>query len=179
MSVLTSHNTVEWYTPPVYIDLVKNVLGKIDLDPASAKFCQKWIKANCWFGKKENGLKQDWKANTVFCNPPYGKEDGKSGQATWSKKMIEEWYKGNFKEGILLVNSTQGYKWYEQLWESFPVCCARERIKFVDINGKVGGQAKRGQTFVYFGINILKFKQVFSKIGKVIIPETISIEKVI
>lgn len=170
MQVLTSHKSTEWYTPPEYVEMVRKVLYSIDLDPASIKFCQEWIKANRWFGKKEDGLSRDWDAVTVFCNPPYGKEGGKSGQAVWSKKMIEEWDKGSFKSGILLVNSTQGYRWYEQLWNSFPVCCVRERIRFINKNGKAGGQAKRGQTFVYFGHNVERFRQEFSKIGKIILP---------
>lgn len=170
MQLLTSHETEEWYTPSYYIELARRVLGVIDLDPASDPFPQTWIQAKHYFVKKNDGLAQAW-GGRVWLNPPYGKESGKSSQAIWSKKMIDEYESGNVKEAIMLVNSTHGYKWYEELWTYYPVCCARERIRFIRQDGTEGGQAKRGQTFVYFGANPNLFKIFFSSIGRIILPE--------
>lgn len=167
MSVLTSHESVEWFTPPFYVGLVRAVLEEIDLDPASHLVAQEWIKArNARFVE---GMDSPWRGR-VFCNPPYGKENGKSSQAVWSAFMAEQYRAGYMTEGVLLVNSTHGYKWYEELWANHPVCCLRDRIRFVREDGSVGGQAKRGQTFVYFGERPYAFAHVFSPHGRIVFP---------
>lgn len=172
MSVLTSHKSVEWFTPVSYIELVKEVIGEIDLDPASNALANSWIKAKRYFdGVEKDGLKEDWTARSIFLNPPYSKTNGKSNQAVWSEKMCEEYLLGNFDEGILLVNNTAGYKWFEFLWLQVYTCCVRERIRFIKEDGTVGGQAKRGQVFCYFGENPEKFILTFSKIGRIIPPD--------
>lgn len=168
MSVLTSHESAEWYTPPYVIEMVRAVLMEIDLDPASSPVADKWIKANRYW--TEDGLNRPWRATTVFCNPPYGKVDGKSCQAVWSEKMRQEYVAGHFEQGILLINSTHGYKWYEEIWERYTCCLARERIRFIKPDCTVGGQAKRGQTFVYFGVYDTLFGHVFERLGRIIRP---------
>jgi len=170
MSVLTSHESQSWYTPPYIIEMVREVLGEIGLDPASDRAPQEWIKAQSYYSQK--GLEASWNLRaTVFCNPPYGKSEAGSNQALWSQKMAAEYEAGHFKQGILLINSTHGYRWYENLWVRYPVCLARDRIKFIKHDGTVGGQAKRGQTFVYFGADPAKFVQIFSKIGRIVLPD--------
>jgi ParB family chromosome partitioning protein len=168
MAVLTSHETAEWYTPPKYVELARAVLGEIDLDPASDALPQTWIKAIRYYARGYDGLSRFWFGN-IWLNPPYGKTGGKSNQAVWSAKMVDEYENGRITEGILLVNSTHGYKWYEELWTRYPVCLVRERIRFFKPDGTEGGQAKRGQTFVYFGSNVERFAEVFSSIGRIIL----------
>lgn len=171
MSVLTSHASVEWYTPPQIIDLVREVLTEIDLDPASDPTPQKWIKANRIYNK--DGLDLEWSARTVFCNPPYGKINGiGSNQGAWSSKMHIEYTYGNFGQGILLINSTHGYSWYEWITREHPVCQWRDRIRFIKPDGTAGGQAKRGQTFVYFGADPSRFIEVFGveSFGRILLP---------
>ena len=169
MSVLTSHKTVEWHTPSEIIEMVREVLGVIWLDPASDPVPQQWIKAMVYFS--EGGLTRAWPGGPVFCNPPYGKSKGfGSNQAAWSYAMMSKYRAGEFLEGILLVNSTHGYKWYEELVDGRIHCLARERIRFIKPDGSVGGRAKRGQTFVYFGADPTKFIRVFSGIGRIIRP---------
>lgn len=164
MSVLTSRATVNWYTPPSYIEMARQVLGSIDLDPASNSLPQGWINATRWYSQEENGLTQRW-AGRVWLNPPF------NDTALWVRRLGHEYVHGDVTAAVLLVNSAHGYKWYEQLWTQRPICCASDRIRFVRENGTTGGQAKRGQTFAYFGKDVAKFKQVFSVIGRVILPE--------
>lgn len=168
MQVLTSHATEEWYTPALYVDMAREVLGKIDLDPASNHTAQKWIQAERYYTEVDNGLAQPW-CGKVWLNPPYGKTNGKSNQEVWSKKLEREYFR-DVTEAILLVNSTHGYKWYEELWLRWPVCCVRERIRFIKPDGTQGDQAKRGQTFVYFGNNYRQFIDVFAPIGRIVLP---------
>jgi ParB family chromosome partitioning protein len=167
MSVLTSIKTEEWFTPPEYIAMVRAALGgQIDLDPASCARAQKWINAKRIFTEKDDGLVQEWKANKLFLNPPYC---GKT--AVWADKLISELTIGNTKSAVLLVNSSPGYKWYEALWKRYVVCCVEERIRFIQENGEVGGQAKKASTFVYFGDNPFRFAGAFRSIGRIIFPK--------
>lgn len=173
MSVLLSHETTEWYTPSVYIEAVREVLGSIDLDPASCNEAQKTVKAAKYYTVKDNGLKQPW-SGSVFLNPPYSKTGGKSNQELFSSRLIYEYQLGNVTEAILLVKSALGYRWFEQLWDACPtVCFARDLIRFVKSDGTIGGKAKLGSAFFYFGDREARFKEVFSRFGRVICSEIV------
>lgn len=183
MQLLTSHASAEWYTPPYIIDLVREALGEIDLDPASAEFPQTWIRATEWWTAADQPLaKESWLltapeagahysyAPRVFMNPPYGKHAGKSQMERWSRKLVAQYELGYVHSAVMLVNSTHGYKWYEELWSRHPCCLARERISFLQPDNTTTGPAKRGQTFVYLGPGVEKFTRVFQNIGRVILP---------
>jgi len=162
--------STELYTPPAYVELVRETLGGIDLDPASHPLPQSWIKAGTFWQESDSGHMRAW-FGRVFCNPPYGKnESNGSVAAAWANKMRFEYGSGNIESGILLVNSVPGYNWYEDLWVRYPVCCVKDRICFIKPDGTPASRAVRGQTFVYFGRNPRKFKEVFSRIGRVIPP---------
>lgn len=155
--------------PPCYVEMVRSVLGSITLDPASCEVAQEWIRADTFYTVSDNGLTQRWHGR-VFLNPPYGKNGGISNQAVWSGRMVDAWEAGAIEAGLLLINSTHGYRWYEDLWTRFPVCLLRERVRFIRPDGSVGGRAKRGQTFVYFGSDTAGFARVFGDAGRIILP---------
>src|SRR3990167_189333 len=60
----------EWYTPKNYIDAAKQVMGSIDLDPASSAKANEIVQANKYYSKDDNGLTQEWAGN-IWLNPPY------------------------------------------------------------------------------------------------------------
>ena len=60
----------EWYTPEKYIEAVRDVLGEIDLDPASSTYAQETVRAKSYFTPMDDGLAQDWHGR-VWLNPPY------------------------------------------------------------------------------------------------------------
>ena len=60
----------ESYTPAKYIEAARQVMGGIDLDPASNTHAQQIVKATKWHGVNEDGLLQAWHGR-VFLNPPY------------------------------------------------------------------------------------------------------------
>ena len=76
-----SSNSNEWYTP-------KDLFDKLDkefqftLDP-----CCTELSALCkkFYTVLDNGLEQDWSGDTVFMNPPYGREI-----KDWIKKAYTE-----------------------------------------------------------------------------------------
>lgn len=168
--LIFSHESKEYYTPPQYIKAAREVMGGIDLDPASCQAAQKWIKATRHFTIADDGLTQDWHGR-VWLNPPYSKTDGRSNQEIWAEKLIAEYASGRVTEAILLVRSALGYKWFENLWYDWPICFAKERISFVRADGNDDGQSKQGTAFLYFGANPDRFIDVFRKFGRVILSE--------
>lgn len=161
---LHSSKSEEWYTPALYIEAVRRVLGGIDIDPASCELANRTVKATRFFSQEENGLSHDWPGR-VFLNPPYGKAGGLSNQQIWSHKLIEQYQAGITTEAILLVNAATGEKWFDPLW-SFSLCFSR-RIKFYTAEGKPE-QPTHGNVFIYMGPNVDRFISVFSEIGPVI-----------
>jgi phage N-6-adenine-methyltransferase len=165
MQVLVSRNTEEWYTPPAIIDRVRRVLGSITLDPATDPIPQSWIRAERYFTQADDGLSKAW-FGRVFLNPPY---NGSSGR--WAAKLISEYEAGRVEQAIMLINSAHGYAWFEKLWTAYPVCCLRDRLRFIKPTGETGGQAKKAQTLVYFGSNVNLFRSAFSDVGRILLPE--------
>jgi len=77
--VLSMSVHYEWYTPPWIVARVKQLLGVIDLDPASNTVAQQIVQAHHWCGfdhpdpTMRDGLLVDWSQyRSVFLNPPYG-----------------------------------------------------------------------------------------------------------
>lgn len=162
-TIFTSCETNEWYSPPWVIALAREVMGDIDLDPASCDHAQQVVKAAKYYTKEENGLRWPWHGRT-WLNPPYGTE-----QKPWIDKLVYDYQRGRVPEAILLTKSALGYDWFEATWDrSSSVCLARKRIPFINSeNGSCTEAAKAGSTFFYFGPNLARFEEVFSPIGRV------------
>ena len=62
----------EYYTQEYIIDLAQEVLGVIDLDPASCSLANKVVRANNIFTIEDDGLSKPWFGN-VWMNHPFHK----------------------------------------------------------------------------------------------------------
>jgi hypothetical protein len=163
----------EYYTPPIYIKAVYDVLGWIDLDPASCELANTVVKARRFFTEQDDGLSQSWvnpdgSPSRVFLNPPFGKRAyDKSSQARWSGHLANEYASGRVLEAILLCNpSDTASKWFHNLMR-YPHCFTDHRIQFWQVSptAKTVGRGMAGSIFVYFGKNAEKFYEVFDQFG--------------
>ncbi len=171
MQILTSSKTMEWYTPPGIVSMVRTVMGNIGLDPASHRIPQEWIQAGVYYTIEDDGLSREWHTKTLFLNPPYGKTRNESNQAIWSAKLISEIRAGHVEEAIMLTKTVPGYKWWDGLFNGLwagPMCITRDRISFVNSDGVIGGKSKAASSFWYHGPNESEFHGVFYQIGRVI-----------
>lgn len=165
-------STNEWYTPAEHIQSVRDVLGRIDLDPASCEFANQVVKADHIYTRETNGLMHPWYGH-VFCNPPYGKTDqgGASYLEAFTRKLIEEYILHHVTKAILLIPANTATSWFDLLWQ-FPICFPKSRIRFIQENGQSSNGVSFGTCFVYFGRDEDKFVEVFSKYGHVALPTT-------
>ena len=76
-----SSNRDDWETPQEFFDKL-NTKYHFTLDPCSSDTNAKCPK---YYTEQDNGLKQDWGGEVVFCNPPYSR---KGGQDLWVKKVL-------------------------------------------------------------------------------------------
>lgn len=148
----------DWYTPKIYIDAVHEVMGGIDLDPASCAEANEIVKANEFYTEENNGLEQSWYGR-VFLNPPYGK---------LGPEFIEKFFgEPAVLEAIILVNSrANDASWFQPLFNGI-ICFTDHRIDF-DSSHKKTTSSTHGTCFIYFGPNERKFSEIFSRFGNVV-----------
>lgn len=85
---LFSSASIEWKTPQALFDELNDEFH-FTLDPCSTHENAKCAKH---YTKAEDGLKQDWSGETVWCNPPYGREMSK-----WIQKCYEHFIGGGYR----------------------------------------------------------------------------------
>lgn len=153
----------EWYTPTQFIDAAREVMGSIDVDPASSEIANRTVGATTYYTMETNGLTQSWTGN-VWMNPPYAQPlINEFAEAITAKSAS-----GETAQGIVLVNNATETAWFQRMMdEATAICFPRSRIRFVDLEGKPSGAPLQGQAFLYFGENFIEFGRVFGQFGKV------------
>jgi hypothetical protein len=155
----------EWFTPEQYIEAARDVLGAIDLDPASHPKAQEWIKADRYFTRAEDGLAQEWHGR-VWLNPPYARLE----IVPFIDKLLGEIELGHVSAAILLTHNYTDTDWFHRaMTVSQKICFTRGRVRFVDDIGDPCAPTQ-GQAFFYYGPEALHFTDVFDSFGKVVTP---------
>jgi ParB family chromosome partitioning protein len=148
----------ERYTPKPEADDVRKVFGgKIDLDPFSCESANRTVRAVRIFTKTDNGLIQEWRGK-VFVQPPFS--GGGCGKAF--DKLDEEMRAGRVPEAISLTNASISTRWWQRAaGRAEAVCFEKGRINYL-----CGGNRNRfDQSWMYFGANVKRFKEVFEHRG--------------
>ena len=149
----------EWYTPAPYIKAAVEVMGAIDLDPASTDVANTIVGANKIFTIDDNGLDQRW-SGRIFMNPPYSS----SLIGRFAEKLATHVEAGDVKEAIVLVNNATETIWFHRLISvASAICFPRGRVKFW-APGRVAAPLQ-GQAVIYVGRKPLAFKSSFRHFG--------------
>jgi site-specific DNA-methyltransferase (adenine-specific) len=116
-----SSQSNEWSTPQDFYDKL-NQEFKFTLDPCATSNNHKCKK---YYTSADNGLKQSWVDETVFCNPPYGRE---------LKKWVEKCYREHIENGItiamLIPSRTDTSYFHDFIYNKSEIRFVRGRLKF-------------------------------------------------
>ena len=111
--------TDDWATPQDTFDKLHAEFN-FTLDPCASDTNHK---CPVYFTREQNGLLQDWGTETVYCNPPYGREI-----ADWMAKADSAARAG--ATVVMLVPSRTGTKWYHRIAKKHEVRFLEGRLKF-------------------------------------------------
>ena len=154
----------EWYTPAVYIEAARAVMGGIDLDPASSEIANETVKAARFFDLNADGLAQEWHG-AIYLNPPYSQPHIRM----FCEKLVAEYDAGRVAEAIALTHNYTDTAWFHTLASNASaVCFTRGRIGFLDPVGKKAAPTQ-GQAFSYFGKSVAAFAERFREFGIVLV----------
>lgn len=161
-TALPSQNTgeTEWFTPPEYIAAAVEVMGGIDLDPASTPQANTVVGAAEIFTKEDNGLLQPWHGR-VWMNPPYAQPD----IDRFSEKLVNEYKLDRIETAIVLVNNATDTLWWVRMGRvANAVCFPTGRIHFWHPD-KPSASPLQGQCIFYFGADAERFVKQFGQFG--------------
>ena len=153
--------TNEWYTPPVYLDAARAVLGGIDLDPASCAEANEMVAAARFFTEDDDSLYLDWHGR-IWLNPPYGRIAG-----DFVSRLVDQHRAGNVTAAVALVNAhCTDTSWFQALWDHL-LCFTDHRINFLNGTEERSGST-HGSVFAYLGSDWDIFKAEFTQFGAVV-----------
>jgi ParB family chromosome partitioning protein len=157
VAALTSSETNEWYTPALYVEAARRVLGGIDLDPASCAEANVIIQAARFYTESDDGLRQAWKGR-VWLNPPYGRR-----ASSFVAHLASQYTAGNITAAVVLVaSSATSTTWFRPLSDG-ALCFTDHRINFNGVKGNT-----TGSIFAYLGSDREAFKAEFAQFGMVV-----------
>ena len=163
--LLIQSETNEWYTPKTIIEAAIEVMGGIDLDPASNDIAQEWIRALRYYTFYDDAFYKNWEGR-IWLNPPYGQrnfEEGIYGASAWLNKCFYNYKYGDISEAIILARGdSEGVR---NLVREAPVFIECDRIAFLKPDMTPGEHPVPGSKIFYLGQKPRKFATVFQKFG--------------
>jgi len=186
-SLLQDSGNVHYYTPALWTSLARQVMGSIELDPASAETANEVVGAERFFTESDNGLAQDWKAKTLWMNHPFSKGEKacktpckkstcvKRGHCItedlpsnidWISKLSREYASGNVTEALNICFASTSEAWFKPLL-SQPQCYIHGRVNYVGPDGRVVQGCTKGSVVTYWGNNVERFAEVFQPYGTI------------
>lgn len=150
----------EWYTPPEYIAAAVEVMGGIDLDPATSEAANEVVGAARIFTAQDDGLLHFWQGR-VWMNPPYASEL----VGRFADKLALHASAGDVTEAIVLVNNATETAWFNTLaGVASAVVFPRGRVRFWEPGGALSAPLQ-GQAVIYIGPSPATFLTVFRRFG--------------
>ncbi len=124
---LFSSNSNEWATPQALFEELDREFH-FTLDPCST---HENAKCKKHYTAEEDGLKQSWGGESVFANPPYGRELYK-----WVKKGWEESTKPNTTVVMLIPARTDTRYFHDYILHRSEIRFIKNRLYFNDGDGR-------------------------------------------
>ncbi len=153
----------EWYTPLEYIEAAHQVMGGIDLDPASTDQANAIVAAKQFYSIEDDGLSHDWEGR-VWMNPPYASEL----IHLFTAKLAQHFDEEAVSAALVLVNNATETEWFHVLAKRCSaICFPARRVAFWGPN-EAKAAPLQGQAVLYLGPDDLRFASVFRDFGGVV-----------
>lgn len=123
--LMFSSESNEWNTPQLFFNKL-NEKYNFTLDPCASKHNAKCKK---YYTKKDNGLEKSWEGETVFVNPPYGRD-----LKNWVKKAYEESRNTNTTVVLLCPARTDTKYFHDYMMKASELYFIKGRLKFENKN---------------------------------------------
>ena len=127
MDVHFSSKTNEWDTPQAFYDILDRMFN-FTLDPCATEQSKKCEK---YFTVQDDGLSKSWANETVFMNPPYGRQISK-----WIKKAYDESINNSATVVCLIPSRTDTRYWHDYVMKSSELYFIKGRLKFGNSQSK-------------------------------------------
>lgn len=114
---------VEWYTPLGIIEAARQVMGSIDLDPASSAAANERVGATAFFDRAADGLARSWEGR-VWLNPPF------SDNAAFVNKLMIEYLAGRVTQACVITFASLDTAWARVLMV-FPRWYPKGRVAYI------------------------------------------------
>jgi hypothetical protein len=158
-----SSKTNEHYGPRWLTDGAHELMGGIDLDPASCEEANKIVRATTFYALPQDGRRLPY-FGKVYNNPPGGscewpgplprnRKRDHSSPALWWAILAHWWERGIVDQAIFVIFNLEtlryatGYPVLHPL--DFPVLIPYERIDFLDANGEEQGSPAHSNMIVW------------------------------
>jgi phage N-6-adenine-methyltransferase len=162
--LLHQSGNYEWFTPPDVVQAARDVLGTIDLDPASCELANTVVHAAKIYTAEDNGLDQPWQGR-VFLNPPYRQPEIKQFCEKFARHA-----EAREIQGIVLVNNATDTQWFATIAAvAHAFCFPSFRFRYWHPENQDADTALQGQVIVYTGPDRDAFCRRFSEIGLVLV----------
>jgi ParB family chromosome partitioning protein len=158
------HNSgdFEWYTPAVYVDAARVVLGgAIDLDPASTATANDVVRAARFYDVADDGLSRHWRGR-VWMNPPYAQPL----VTQFCEKLAESVRAGTVTAAVVIVNNASDTRYFRVLTELATAICLPPRVHFWKPQAAADAPM-HAQVVVYIGPDVDRFYELFAPLGSV------------
>lgn len=192
--------TWDYYTPDYLAEAARLTMGGIDLDPASSAKANETICALRYFTVEDDGLKQVWRAESVWMNHPFHRGEKpcpadtskcvkKSCQkrghhidveipsnGDWINKLINAFENTCEEMGrdLIIQACCITYALTSESWfrplKNFPICLLDGRTSYTTPDGTVADQNTKGSCVTYMGPHVDRFYASFKPFGTIHIP---------
>ena len=158
----------DYYTNEFFTRNFEKIIdgGRIMLDPASCSLAnndpKRGVHAKEYIGSHEDGLKHQWKARTVWLNPPFGD------WPKWGPKALREFMSGEWirEMGVLLPINACTTKAVAKLLDMAD-CVLIPSRRYGFWGPKASSEPPEGHVVFYFGHNISRCIDVMKGYGTV------------